>query len=171
MRVTIDIPWQRYALIAELAKRLQDVSPQFGKTALQKIVYFLQEIYGLDCGYDFRLYSYGPFAAQLLGDLDIVESIGCVEVRRLLTGTGGYVIRPTEKVDALQKRAGDFLSAPQTAKALHAVVDRFGRLSARDLELRATIVYVERDLLRKGKPATRTEICSPRRRSLKRSPS
>ena len=47
MNTTVNIPWNRYALTAELAKRLDGLSPQFGKTALQKVVFFLQEVYGM----------------------------------------------------------------------------------------------------------------------------
>ncbi len=159
MSVAFDIPWNRYALIAELAKRMNGVSPQFGKTALQKFVYFLQEIYGVDCGYEFELYSYGPFAAQLLGDLDLVAHFGCISIEPVLSGTGGYEIAPTEQADSIRSRAEVFLNDENTAKSLDALVEDFGTQTARDLELRATIVYVERDFRRKDRQANRSEVC------------
>jgi len=48
--------WDQYGLMAELALKLKGVSPQFGKTVLQKLVYILQEIYRVPCGYDYILY-------------------------------------------------------------------------------------------------------------------
>ena len=81
MNTSLELPWHRYALIAELAKRFEPVSRQFGKTALQKLVYFLQTIYGVDCGYAYEFYSYGPFASQLLNDLDLVAHFGGVSVQ------------------------------------------------------------------------------------------
>ncbi len=159
MNVPLNIPWYRYALIAELAKRLATVSPQFGKTALQKLVYFLQEVYGVDCGYDFAIYSYGPFDSQLLANLDLVEHFGCVSVQPVFSITGGYAIRPTEKVDAIRDKAADFLDDDKTKKALDELVTTYGCMTAKDLELRATTVYVAHNLRRKGEPATRTEVC------------
>jgi len=159
MKLTVDIPWNRYALIAELAKRLDAVSPQFGKTALQKLIFFLQEVYRIDCGYDFKLYSYGPFDSQLLGDLDLVENWGCVSVESVNASLGGYQIRPTKEVDYVRRKATDFLDAPDTKKAIDNLVNIYGVMTARDLELRATIVYVERNLRAKGKSPTKKKIC------------
>jgi uncharacterized protein len=159
MNVTLNIPWHRYALISELAKRLNGVSPQFGKTALQKLVYFLQELYGVDCGYDFQLYSYGPFTSQLLGDLDLVEHFGCVSVEPVHSITGGYEIRPTEKADSLQGKAVSFLNNAKTKQAIDSLVSEFGAHTAKDLELRATIVYVERGMHRKSKHPTMQDVC------------
>lgn len=155
----LDIPWKRYALIAELVKRLDDVSPQLGKTALQKLVFLLQAVYGIDCGYDFELYSYGPFDSRLLGDLDLVEHWGCVSVQSVNASLDGYRIRPAEHVEFIRAKASDFLDAPQTQDALSSLVSTYGRMRAKDLELRATTVYVERNLQRKGESPTRADIC------------
>jgi uncharacterized protein YwgA len=159
MTTALEVPWDRYALIAALAKRLDGVSPQFGKTALQKMVFLLEEAFGLSVGYDFTLYSYGPFDSQLLGDLDQVEHFGCVSVVSAGHDTPGYLIRPTDKVGALEKKAEAFLGADKTKKALNSLVATYGRLNARELELRATIVYVVRDFHRKGKGATKGSVC------------
>ncbi|RJP27268.1 MAG: restriction endonuclease [Candidatus Omnitrophota bacterium] len=158
MNITLDIPWNRYALIAELAKRLDAISPQFGKTALQKLVFLLQEVYKIDCGYDFELYSYGPFDSQLLGDLDLVEHWGCVSVQPMNALFGGYKICPTDKVDLVREKAVNFLDAHKTKKAIDNLISTYGALTARDLELRATTVYVERNLRLKGESPTKSEV-------------
>lgn len=160
MCITVDIPWKRYALIAELAKKLETVSPQFGKTVLQKIVYLLQEVYKIDCGYNFELYSYGPFDSQLLGDLDLVEHWGCVSVQSVNDKMGGYCIKPTEKVDLIREKATDFLDASDTQDALLGVIDVYGGMTAKQLELRATTIYVEHNLRTKtGKSPSEQEVC------------
>ncbi|NLS45772.1 MAG: hypothetical protein GX969_08570, partial [Firmicutes bacterium] len=46
-------PWERYGLIVELTGRIQDVSSQFGKTAMQKMVYLLQAVYEVEFGYNY----------------------------------------------------------------------------------------------------------------------
>ncbi|MDD4951985.1 MAG: hypothetical protein PHV85_05505 [Desulfovibrionaceae bacterium] len=156
--MSLELPWQRYALIAELARRLDGVSPQFGKTALQKLVYFLQTIYGVDCGYSYEFYSYGPFTSQLLNDLDLVAHFGGVSVEPGNSMMGGYHIKPKD-VDSIIERATEFLSEQQNRKALDSLVETYGRMTAKNLELRATIVYIERDMQRKKIGAKRGEIC------------
>ncbi len=154
-----EFPWKRYTLIPELAKRLEGVSPQFGKTALQKLVYFLEAIYGIDCGYDFSLHSYGPFDSTLLGDLDLVAHWGCVSVTNTTGTLGGYRIEPTDQVDLVREKGKEFLDDPRTRAALDDLVDKYGRMTARDLELRATTVYVDRSLRAKGEPHDKKTVC------------
>jgi len=109
MMDSLPIPWNRYGIIAELACRLKGASPQFGKTALQKSVYLLQALYGVDCGYDFSLYAYGPFCSDLLGDLDTTGTLGGVQVHALGWGLDGYQIEPGPRSDAIREKAKAFL--------------------------------------------------------------
>lgn len=148
MQVSLNIPWNRYGLIAELAHKLQDKCPQFGKTVLQKMVYLLQELYGVDCDCQFDLYTYGPFTSQLLQDLDLVEAVGGVKVIPVNSGTGGYKIVPGEQNESLREKAQDFLDNDSVSDAINRLIDDFGDLWAKDLELRSTIVYVAREMER-----------------------
>lgn len=154
----INIPWNRYALIVELSDRLKNRCPQFGKTVLQKMVYLLQELYGVDCGYRFDLYTYGPFSSELLQDLDLVENIGGVNVVPVTSGAGGYQILPGEHAESLKNKATDFLSDEQIASSLDNLVADFGNYWAKDLELRTTIIYASRDMKRSGNPITRSDL-------------
>ena len=142
MKISISIPWDQYGLISELAEGANQRGINLGKTALQKHVYFLQTLHGVNCGYDFKLYTYGPFSAELLADLDGVAGLGGVEI--LYYGDSyGYSIKPGPKSGAIRQNASKFLS--DASGAIGAVLDEFGRLSAKDLELCATIVYAERE--------------------------
>lgn len=154
----IDLSWERYGLIAELAFRLKDKRVQFGKTALQKIVYLLQVLYNVKCGYDFSLYAYGPFSKELLSDLDLVEMLGGVEVKDVISGAGGYHIEPGKRNDWIREKAKDFLDTHDLV--FDKVIDEFGSLGARELELRATIVYADRSLQRAGQNPSRQEFIS-----------
>ncbi len=153
-----NIPWEKYALITELAEQLKDRSPQFGKTVLQKMVYLLQELYGVNCGYTFDLYMYGPFSSGLLQDLDLVESMGGVSVVPVVFGTGGYRILPGEHSESLKKKATDFLSDEKITSALNMLVEDFGNYQAKELELRSTIIYVSKDMRRSGNPVSRLDL-------------
>jgi uncharacterized protein len=158
MACSINTPWHRYALVAELTRRLERKSPWFGKTALQKLVYILQEAFGVDCGYRFQLYTHGPFTSQLLADLDLVESFGAVRVNYVQVpgGYAGYKIAAATKNDAIRSKGEQFID--QYSSSIDKVVDQFGSLPTRDLELRATIIYADKDAERSGNLRTRDEF-------------
>ena len=138
------IPWERYALIAELAHRLEGGPSHFGKTKLQKLVFLLQELHGVESGYRFSLYTYGPFGSQIRQDLDIVDSLEGVKVEMVGTGLGGYHIAPGNLNAELRERGNDFITDPDVSKSLDGLVREFGEYNARELELRSTIIFVYR---------------------------
>jgi len=156
MGTTIDLDWQSSALIIDLAERMEKSGHSFGKTALQKFVYFLQELHRVDCGYDFTLYTYGPFSAQLLADLDTAKSLDGVNVR-YDQGSGGYDIKPGPNA-AIKNKAHRFLTT--NADSLQSVVDEFGGMWAKDLELNATIIYADRDASAAGESLDDSELVS-----------
>ena len=148
-REAYESPWERYALILELTHRVCHLQQQFGKTALQKLIFLLQTVYKIDCDYDFSLYSYGPFDAEILNDLDIVEHWGAVLVKNIKTGIGGYQILLTNNQDiqhTIREKADAFLNDSKTQRALDELIKTYGKMTARDLELRATTVYVAQEL-------------------------
>ena len=133
--------WDQYGLMAELALKLEGVSPQFGKTVLQKLVYILQTVYRVPCGYDYILYNYGPFSGELADDLSFFASMDGVKIE---WGQGfGYKIKKADKTEHFRERGKGFLTkyAPQLEK----VVEEFGGMNAKELELRSTILYVSRE--------------------------
>ena len=136
-----DLPLERYGLIAELAHRMAKRGLSFGKIALEKLVFLVQELYGVDCGYEFSLYTYGPFDSTLLADLDATAALDGVDVE--YHGQQGYQISPGAENEALRKHAATLVG--KHSKDLNRVIDEFGTMWARSLELFATIVYVERD--------------------------
>ncbi|MFY9140685.1 MAG: hypothetical protein WAO30_08005, partial [Thermacetogeniaceae bacterium] len=133
--------WDQYGLIAELTHKLQRISPQFGKTVLQKLVYILQEIYQVPCGYDFILYNYGPYSEVLADDLNFLASMDGVKIdwsRGL-----GYEIKVTGKTEHFRDRGKEFLT--RYASQIDELVEKFGGLNAKELELRSTIIYVAKE--------------------------
>ena len=133
--------WDQYGLMAELALKLEGISPQFGKTVLQKLVYILQEVYKVPCGYDYILYNYGPYSEALADDLSFFASMDGV---RIEWGQGpGYRIKKDVKTSHFRERGKGFLAeySPQIGK----VAEEFGGMNARELELRSTILYASRE--------------------------
>ncbi len=139
MRLNSEIPWERYALIAELVRRFESNSVTLRKTALQKMIFLLERSFGVDCDYNYTLYTYGPFCADVARDLEIVESFGGVTVE-YDPNCRGYDLRPGPATDELRARAQNFLA--QISNQLDQLIGDYGRASAKDLELRSTITYL-----------------------------
>jgi uncharacterized protein len=137
MRINFEMPWEKYALIAELSSRFAEIGVTLGKTALQKMVFLLQRVYKVDCDYSYNLYTYGPFCADVARDLDVVEGLGGVDVS---FDSWGYAIRPGQGNEDLRRRGAEFLA--NISPMLNSLVQNFGRYTARELELRSTIVYL-----------------------------
>jgi uncharacterized protein YwgA len=154
MSINLEIPRERYGIIAELAERMKAHHYSFGKTALQKLVYFLQELRGVECGYDFTLYTYGPFSSLLLSDLDAVCAARGVEIEYF--GQQGYQITPGPKSSSLREHAKRFLE--KNEEPIEQVVDEFGGLWAKRLELLATAVFAERDAKASARNITQEEL-------------
>ncbi|WP_242823540.1 Panacea domain-containing protein [Thermoclostridium stercorarium] len=146
---------ERVGMISYLAKRF-DKKTQFGKTALMKYIYILQEVFNIQLGYEFSLYTYGPYCSDVLADLDYTEAIDGVKIYSVDLGTGGYCIKPSKKTDEYIKKSEDFIS--QNEERINEIIELFGDMTARDLELRTTIIYLYKNYLQNRWEINRYEI-------------
>jgi hypothetical protein len=132
----------RLGMIAALVERAPGRS--LGRTALVKLAYFLQVLRRVPLGYDFRLYTYGPFDAEVLYDLAQGQTLQVVDVQTVLNPVGyGYDIRPGTNLDAAKRRVLPWLA--RYDQDLTWVVSEFAARSASELELLGTIVYVDQE--------------------------
>ena len=58
-------------------------NPGMGKTAVMKAMFMLQQVKGLSLGCDFSIYTYGPYAAEIMEDIDELLSEGGTFFRNL----------------------------------------------------------------------------------------
>ena len=131
----------RQQLPLELAGRLKGKHQQFGKTAFMKMAYLLQELYEVPLGYRFSLYTYGPYSAEVLADLEYAQLRKQVEIEYLGDPQGGFRITPSEVA------GGSNLQNEQIVKhsdMLDELVEHFGSFNARELELRTTSIFLWR---------------------------
>jgi uncharacterized protein len=137
------------AIIVKLAK-MSEPRP-LGRTALMKYLYFLKSIRNLPLGYEFKLYTYGPFDAAVLDDLKYAEALGAV-TEEMVTYSGGYgyEIRPASKADTLMRRSSKWLQRIDDDLAW--VLGKFGQKGAAQLEMASTLVFVDRDGRMKKEP-------------------
>jgi hypothetical protein len=135
--------WVRLGLLSELVGQAPG---KLGRTALMKLAYLLQAVKEVPLGYDFRLYTYGPFDSDVLNDLGLAESFGVVQSQMVQfpSGSGyGYEFSIGPRREMVQKRAGREVARYQPV--IRWALEEFGRHSAADLELITTIVYADRE--------------------------
>ena len=131
----------QYALVAFLIKQAMQSRQQLGKKALQKKVHLIQELGGIDTGYRFSFYTYGPYSVSLAGDLDVVANSGGARIR-YISSDNQYLIQPSEHTDRMIEKGQNFFEHNQAA--IDRVLAAFGNRIAKDLELVSTIAYLHR---------------------------
>lgn len=136
-----EVSWKKYALIAEIVERFGTAKYRLGKTALQKMIFLLQRSFEVDCDYSYTLYTYGPYSSDVARDLDIVEGFEGAKID-YDSNFGGYDIHPGQANTELRQRAMSFLD--EISPKLDRLVDDFGQYSAKELELRSTVVYLSK---------------------------
>jgi uncharacterized protein len=139
---------EKFGLIVTLAQRIQGKNSRFGKTALQKLVYLAQETQGVPSGYQFTFYNHGPFSSELAGDLSYLDSLGVVNVSYVDNGWGGFIIKAGPEAEETLDHAKEFVGPNNVS--INRVVSDFGTMTAKELELSATIVFVASDFRRRG---------------------
>jgi len=144
----------RMALLAEL---VEESSVRIGRTALMKLCYFLQTLYHVQLGYEFSLYSYGPFDSEVLSDLQQAESMSVI-FSEMFVYSGGYQYQLSTGPEAseIKHDARKFLD--EHKDAIRSVVSTFSSKSASELELLSTIVYADREKNRLSVTALRDRV-------------
>ncbi|MBX6320575.1 MAG: hypothetical protein IRY94_01990 [Rhodospirillaceae bacterium] len=134
-------PWNRLAVIVSLLEHVQPSA--LGRTALMKCLYLLEAMRGVQLGYHFRLYTYGPFDSDVLDDLTYAERLGAVVSDAKLYSAGyGYEIRPGPKAVEVRDRAQGFLAG--VGDDIAWIAAHFAPRSAVELETLSTLVFVDR---------------------------
>jgi len=109
-----------------------------------KYMYFLQVVRGVPLGYNFSMYSYGPFDSDVLADLSSGEMLNIVDVTPVeFAGGYGYRIRPGARADSAKRNAAQFLV--EYSNDVDWLFSVFGKLNSAELELTSTVVYVDRE--------------------------
>lgn len=126
---------QRLALFSEFAR-----SARLGRTAIMKLCFFLQESKGVPLGYQFSIYSYGPFDSDVLADLTTAEHMNILKSNIVYYPSGsGYEYSLGSDV-SIKEIEADFLARHRASIAW--ALTNFGNRTAGDLELLSTTLFV-----------------------------
>jgi uncharacterized protein YwgA len=129
-------------VVKEAARVSQNQGGYLGRTAIQKIVYFLQ-VLDVPMRYHFELFHYGPFCNNILGDLewlmaDEVISDSSPNPEKYSKYTPGRVCD-----ELLAKHAAKLKEYGDTVKS---TVEALVPLQPEHLELIATLDYAFREM-------------------------
>jgi hypothetical protein len=120
-------------------------------------MYFLQTVRGIPLGYNFSMYSYGSFDADVLADLSSGEVLNVVNVTPVeFAGGHGYRITPGSRAEFAKGNADRFLTDHQ--EDIDWLFSVFGRLNSAELELTSTIVYVDGEFAKTREPVSIAQI-------------
>ena len=135
-------PETHVAIMARMV--LKSKEQTIGRTQLMKLCYFLQEIEQVPIQYDFRLFNYGPFDSEVLSDLGTACSQNALKEQTVIYNRGyGYAITPGKSAENLSGAL-----KPELAKKVDVVVEAFFGEGAGELELKSTILFVDREFSR-----------------------
>jgi uncharacterized protein YwgA len=145
-------PETRVAILARMVKKAPGQA--LGRTQVMKLFYFLQELKGVPLEYDFRLFNYGPFDSEVLSDLSSACGLETVVEKTIIYPSGyRYAITPGPQADRLDGELDHTLTS-----VVDQTVREFGAFSASELELRSTILFVDREFAGAGQNTSADEI-------------
>lgn len=132
----------KFGIIASILDRLGEKRLYYGTVVAQKIMYFLQEAFSVGLDYHFYFYHYGPYADGLDRDLKIMEMYEIISIgydpKKI-----GYSIRLEPGASAYIDSAKPMIE--RYFNKINKVIGLFGDFYPADLELLATIHYVNRN--------------------------
>jgi hypothetical protein len=130
---------QRVAVLALLNREMLQRGSWAGETHIQKAVFFLQELMGIELGFDFVLYRHGPFSFDLRDELSAMQADDLVSLVLRSEGYGPTFV-PTEF-------SGVFLNRfPKTQEKFHRQIEfvsaELGPMRVAELERVATAFFI-----------------------------
>lgn len=150
---------QRAALLTELVEQMRAHESWCGETHLQKATFFLQELLGVDLGYDFVVYKHGPFSFDLRDDLGEFVSDQLIRYQPQVPPYGPRM-KVTDEGQSVQEIYPKTVA--RHAERIAFVAEKLDARGVIDLERLATALYVTLDA-----PQTSAEIRAQMLRQLK----
>ena len=98
---------KRMSLISEIVKQ----KPALGKTAIMKFIYILQQIYKVPIGYDYEIYTYGPYSSEVMEDVRLAVNFNAIDMDTVTFPSGhlGYELKPTDSTNGIISKEQNFV--------------------------------------------------------------
>jgi uncharacterized protein YwgA len=141
-------------ILVALVRRVQAKGLDLGKIQFQKLIYFLQEK-GVTLDYDYEIHHYGPYCFELASDLDLLNALEILEVSPDQKGYG-YHISGGRLADSFSEKNDQLIAEYNTS--LEFVIDNFAGWDPGEIELKATIHYVNKIMKNKDPETSREDV-------------
>jgi uncharacterized protein YwgA len=143
--------WE-HALVAAVVDAAKTSCPScyLGRTAVQKLIYFLQ-VHEVPMRYKFRIYHFGPFCDDIVSDLDWLQADDVICDASNDTRYSNF--RPGDGWGELKEKYVEKLAEHQ--ETIDDIVDALSDLDPHDLELIATLDFCFRWVQAQGRPGPR----------------
>ena len=129
------------AVLAGLARRLDDKGSWSGETHIQKAAYLLHELAEVSFDFEFILYKHGPFSFELRDELASMRADQLLE-RQPQPAPYGPRILVTDRGRELEQRLARTME--RYGPRLDWVAERIGEKNVLDLERLATALWITR---------------------------
>lgn len=132
---------KEYSLVVKICELMEKQDYVLSKIALHQLFYILQELHFSEKYYDFKLFTYGPYAVKLTSDLDYLFNNEILNIK-YCQGPNYYgsKIELGKCYERFSNTNKDFLS--DIENKIEETIKYFGNNSARALELRGAIIYL-----------------------------
>jgi len=123
---------QRIAVIRFIVDKIKDV----GKIKIQKLIYFLQMVFEVPFGYDYKMHYYGPYSEELNDDLVVMQVNNIVNVEADPAGYGYHIMPGSEKTTAMNEVLEKY------SNSISKCLDSLKSFSPSQLEILGTLHFV-----------------------------
>lgn len=133
-----------YSIIIKISEKMKEKNYTLGKTALQKLIFILKELYNVPVEYEYKLHIFGPYSEEISADLDYLSTneVLKVDFQKHNTYTG-YNILPFKNLKNIIDEEKGFIR--KIDDEINKVINDFGNKTAKELELKATIIYIKKE--------------------------
>jgi uncharacterized protein YwgA len=131
--------YERKGAVLSLVRSLKKEGSWTGETHVQKAVYFLQQIAGMDLGFDFILYKHGPYSFDLTSEINAMRADDFLDLEPQPYPYGPS-LHEGEASWLLDERYMRTANTHQSS--IDAVAEAFDSHGVADLEAWATALYV-----------------------------
>lgn len=130
---------KRAALIALLNREMLSRGSWCGETHIQKAIFFLQELLGVDTGFEFVLYRHGPFSFDLRDELSSMQADDLVTLAVRREGYGPTYV-PTKFSDTYLERFPN--TTARYAQQIEFIANELSDKGVSELEKLATSFFI-----------------------------
>jgi uncharacterized protein YwgA len=127
------------SLILALTEKLRENQSWAGETHLQKAMYVLNRVLGVQIPFDFVLYKHGPFSFDLRDEIGWMRSSGFLEWE-VRSNYYGPSLKPGQLSSILKKQFPD--QPARHSNEIDFVATRFAGKNVASLERLTTAIYV-----------------------------